>query len=66
MKKWKKNFWILININKKYKIFINIYVINQLLILDLDFWKNILLWIVKDWEILFSFLTIFGVLFTNI
>ena len=55
-----------ININQKYKIFINIYVINQLLILDLDFWKNILLWIVKDWEILFSFLTIFGVLFTNI
>ena len=56
----------LININQNYKIFINIYVINQLLILDLDFWKNILLWIVKDWEILFSFLTIFGVLFTNI
>ena len=56
----------LININQKYKIFINIYVINQLLILDLDFWKNILLWNVEDWEILFSFLTIFGVLFTNI
>ena len=55
-----------ININQKYKIFINIYVINQLLILDLDFWKNILLWNVEDWEILFSFLTIFGVLFTNI
>ena len=55
-----------IYINQKYKIFINIYVINQLLILDLDFWKNILLWNVEDWEILFSFLTIFGVLFTNI